>query len=115
MKNLALPFALTAAAALALGIGVGGATKQPETIEKVVEVEKVIEKTPAACEDAFAAAEKVFASSAKVIGYGQEAVQAAARLDADGILAQKELVDDETVVIQKLSPKYNSSKKECLG
>lgn len=112
MKNLALPFALTAAAALALGVGVGGATKQPETVEveKVVEVEK----TPAACAQAFDAAEKVFASSARVIGYGQEAVKAAARLDAAGITSQRYLVDDETALIKSLTPKYQSAKASCL-
>lgn len=107
--------AVTAAAALALGGAVGAAAKPAEVVEVEKVVEKTVEKTPDACRIAFENAEKVFASSAKVIGYGQEAVQAAARLDADGILAQKELVDDETAVIQKLSPKYTSSKKECLG
>lgn len=105
--------AVTAAAALLLGGAVGAAAKPAEKVEveKIVEVEV----SPESCEDAFAAAEKVFASSARVIGYGQEAVKAAARLDAEGIMSQKRLVDTETPVIQKLQPEYQNAKKECLA
>lgn len=103
------------AAALLAGGAVGAAAKPP--VEKIVEVEKTVTKfkTPAACTEGFDLAEDVFKSSSTTMGYMQEALQAAARLDAAGIQRNIPKVDDETAKLKLIGPKYRAARDACLA
>jgi hypothetical protein len=116
MKNLIVPAVLSAMtiAALAGGIGYNSKpTPEPVTIEKVVEKKVTVEKTPDACLEALTAAENVFGSAGRAMGYSQEALQAAARLDAAGIMKQKGSLDVETAYLETIAPKYQTASAQC--
>jgi len=101
--------------ALLLGGAAGAAAKPP--VEKIVEVEKTVTefRTPASCIEGFDLAEDIFTSSSTTMGYMQEALQAAARLDAAGIQRNIPKVDDETQKLKVIGPKYRAAREDCLA
>jgi hypothetical protein len=95
--------AIMVAAALLIGGAVGAAAKP------------TVYKAPAACAQGFNYAEDVFSSSSTTMGYMQDALQSAARMDASGIARNIPKVDAETSKLKLIGPKYQSAKEACLG
>lgn len=93
--------AILVAASLLIGGSIGAAAKPPVA--------------PAACAEGFGYAEDVFSSSSTTMGYMQDALQSAARLDASGISRTIPKVEGETAKLKTIAPKYQSAKAACLG
>jgi hypothetical protein len=104
-------------AALLLGIGFGSIkpTPDPVTITKEVPVEKRVEVpvTPTACGTALTLYDQLVGYSTEALGYSNEALQSAAKLDAAGIYAANDKVKTLTPKIDTLAPLLRAAKDTC--
>lgn len=120
LKRFGLPVGL-----LLLGLiigGVSGASAVPEPVEVVKEVpgpERIVNKTvekpvtPQTCKTALDLAGQIMTISAEALGYSNDAVQAAARIDASGIMLARTNMDAVTVRLKEIGPKYLSARDSC--
>lgn len=78
-------------------------------------VEKRIEvvTTPPACLTALTLSEQAFGYAAEALGYSNDALKAASRLDVAGINAAKDKMDVLNPKIATLSPQLNTAKADC--
>jgi hypothetical protein len=116
------PLLLIPVGTLLLGLSIGGA--KTETVEVTKEIpgpERTVTKevkvnvptTPAACIEALSLYEQVVDYSGEALGYSNDALQAAARLDAAGIEAAGSKMKSLTPKLQAMTPKVNAAKAEC--
>lgn len=102
------------AAALAGGIGYNAKpTPDPVTIEKIVEVDKIVKITPDSCLTALSLAEDIFASTLRALEHSDDTVKAAVRLDAETIMQKKAAMDIETAYLKIIAPKYQTARTQC--
>ncbi|MDQ0030158.1 hypothetical protein [Arthrobacter bambusae] len=114
-KRFALPAALVIGG-IALGAGVGFATRPAPVVEVQTNTETKdvnVDVTPASCLDALDQADNVVLDDAKAIGFMNDALKSASRLDAAGITSANDgltpLLADQTVVLKK----YTSARDSC--
>lgn len=103
--------------ALLAGVGIGSGNVRTETVtvEKPVEkrVEVKVPTTPAACITALNLGDQALTYAAEAMGYSNDALKAAGKLDASGIYAAKDKMDILTPKISALGDPLKSAKAEC--
>ncbi|WP_248760987.1 hypothetical protein [Pseudarthrobacter sp. SSS035] len=94
---------------ITFGIGAGS------TSAKTVEVERVVEVTPAACQRYIDLSEQVLGYASEGLGYSSDAMEAAARFNISGIEASTAKLDTLALKVEALSPQVIAAKAECRG
>lgn len=121
-KKWLVPVLIVAALLLGAGMGNASAAAKPAEIQiQTKEVEKVVEKkvpvpvptTPSECAAALDYAEDVMRSSARVVGIFSDIIDAVKILDANKITELSPKIDDETVILEDIRPKYQSAAATC--
>ena len=106
-------------AALLVGVGIGSTmVPEPEVItvegpKQLVEKRIEVKTTPEACLNYITFSEQGFTYSSEAMGYMNEALQAAGKLDAAGITAASGKLDILNPKFAALLTKSNAAKAEC--
>lgn len=108
-----MPVLLIAALFVGLAVGSAKPTPDPVTVEKQVEKRVEVPVTPPECGKALTLYDQLVTYSTEALGYSNDALQSAAKLDAAGIYAANDKVTALTPKINDLTPLLRSAKDTC--
>jgi hypothetical protein len=98
---------------LIAGYGVGQSNADPIEVEKLVEVERLVERTPPACIEALDISGEGFEIGAEAMGYSADAMQAIANFDIVGIEEATVNLDGTTNRMNALQDDLGAASSAC--